>query len=110
MKRNDHNIIGVDYGILANDSYIKVVKNAPLVGTGVAMALDEMVKSGFNPEKLHIVGHSMGSQVAGHVGRKATFQVPRITGKILYQQILLQFFLCAYRYDIKTLADYEILR
>ncbi|RLU19237.1 hypothetical protein DMN91_007794 [Ooceraea biroi] len=80
LKRNDHNVIGVDYGVLANDSYMTVVKNAPIVGAGVAMALNEMVNSGFNPEKLHIVGHSMGGQVAGYIGRKVSFQISRITG------------------------------
>lgn len=106
MKRNDHNVIGVDYGILANDSYINVVGNARVVGAGVAMALDEMVKSGFNPEKLHIVGHSMGGQVAGYVGRGVGFQIRRITGEIplikfLINRFCFTFVDIAYNYDIR---------
>lgn len=65
---------------MANNSYTKVVQNAAHVGTAIAAALDKMVQSGFDSEKLHIVGHSMGSQVAGHVGRKVSFEIPRITG------------------------------
>jgi hypothetical protein len=74
--------MGVDYGILANDSYISLVKNAPRIGADIAKALDEMVKSGFDSEKLHVVGHSMGGQIAGNIGRKVSFKIPRITGKI----------------------------
>ncbi|XP_011695073.1 PREDICTED: phospholipase A1 member A [Wasmannia auropunctata] len=80
LKRNDHNIIGVDYSQLANDSYVTVVINAPHVADALVTALDEMAKSGFDTEKLHIVGHSMGSQISGYIGRKVSFQVPRITG------------------------------
>ncbi|KAH0954067.1 hypothetical protein HN011_009505 [Eciton burchellii] len=80
LKRNDHNVMGVDYGILANDSYISLVKNAPRIGADIAKALDEMVKSGFDSEKLHVVGHSMGGQIAGNIGRKVSFKIPRITG------------------------------
>jgi pancreatic triacylglycerol lipase len=87
LKRNDHNIIGLDYRDIARDNYVKVAENIPRVGDVVASALEEMVKSGFNKEKLHIVGHSMGGQVAGYIGRKINFQIPRITGESL--QILL---------------------
>jgi len=74
--------MGVDYGLLANGSYISLVKNAPFIGADIAKALDEMVKSGFDSEKLQVVGHSMGSQIAGYIGRKVSFKIPRITGKI----------------------------
>ncbi|XP_012533657.1 lipase member H-A [Monomorium pharaonis] len=80
LKRSDHNIIGVDYRKLANESYLKVARNAPRVANVLVTFLDKMVKSNFDTEKLHIVGHSMGSQIAGYVGRKVNFQIPRITG------------------------------
>ncbi|XP_011175763.2 lipase member H-B [Solenopsis invicta] len=80
LKRNDHNIIGVDYRKLANESYLKVARNAPRVADALVMFLDKMIKSGFDKEKLHIVGHSMGSQISGYVGRKVSFEIPRITG------------------------------
>lgn len=80
LKRNDHNIIGVDYGKLVSDSYIKAVKNVPRVAAVLTKILNKMVESGFDSEKLHIVAHSLGSQVAGHIGRNVSFQIPRITG------------------------------
>ncbi|XP_039313434.1 pancreatic triacylglycerol lipase isoform X2 [Solenopsis invicta] len=79
LERNDHNIIGLDYRDIASDNYVKVAENIPHVGDVVASTLEEMVKSGFDMEKFHIVGHSMGGQVAGYIGRKIKYQIPRIT-------------------------------
>lgn len=81
LKRNDHNVIAVSYAEMANESYPKLVKNIVRVGTVIAAALDNLVELDFDPEKLHIIGHSMGSHVAGHIGRLVNFQVPRITGE-----------------------------
>ncbi|KYN02692.1 Pancreatic triacylglycerol lipase, partial [Cyphomyrmex costatus] len=80
LKRNDHNIIAVDYGKLANDSYVTVTRNAPRIANVLTMILDKMAKLDFDTEKLHVVGHSMGSQIAGYIGRKVNFKIPRITG------------------------------
>ncbi|CAL1689093.1 unnamed protein product [Lasius platythorax] len=80
LKRNDHNVIGVDYGKLVNDSYMRAVINAPYIAAALAMTLDKLVESGFDSEKLHIVSHSLGSQIAGYIGRNVSFQIPRITG------------------------------
>ncbi|XP_014483301.1 PREDICTED: lipase member H-A-like [Dinoponera quadriceps] len=80
LKRNDHNIIAVSYAELANESYTKVVMSTAPIGAALALVLDNMVQTGFDPEKLYIVGHSMGGQIAGYVGRKVSFQLSRITG------------------------------
>jgi len=81
LKRNDHNVIGVDYGKVANDSYPLVARNAFNVGTTIVETLNKLVTLGFDPEKFHIVGHSMGAQIAGNIGRRVSFKIPRITGK-----------------------------
>lgn len=73
-------MIGLDYGNLANATYTKVVRNIGAIGTMLATSLDKMVQSGFDPEKFHIVGHSMGAQIAGNTGRKMNFKISRITG------------------------------
>ncbi|XP_070162078.1 lipase member H-A-like [Polyergus mexicanus] len=80
LKRNDHNVIAVDYGKLVSDSYMKAVRNAPRIAAALTVTLDKMITSGFDSEKLHIVSHSLGSQVAGYIGRSVSFQIPRITG------------------------------
>jgi len=81
LKRNDHNIIAVDYSKFANDSYVTVARNAPHVANALTMILDKMTKVDFDTEKLHIIGHSMGSQISGYIGRKVNFKIPRITGE-----------------------------
>ncbi|XP_050451498.1 phospholipase A1 member A-like [Cataglyphis hispanica] len=80
LKRNDHNIIAVDYGKLVSHSYLKAVRNVPNVAAALTVTLNNMIASGFNSEKLHIVSHSLGSQIAGYIGRSVSFQIPRITG------------------------------
>lgn len=70
----------MDYGKIANNSYINVAANVPRVGDVLAKALDQMKEAGFDTKRLHIVAHSMGSQVAGFIGRKVNFRIPRITG------------------------------
>ncbi|KAL6436730.1 hypothetical protein ACFW04_004868 [Cataglyphis niger] len=80
LKRNDHNIIAVDYGKLVSNSYLNAVRNVPNVAAALTVTLDNMIVSGLDSEKLHIVSHSLGSQVAGYIGRSVSFQIPRITG------------------------------
>ncbi|XP_036149306.1 pancreatic triacylglycerol lipase-like [Monomorium pharaonis] len=80
LKRNDHNIIGVDYRNLAKDLYPIAVEHVSRVGDAVTTALNKMVESGFDTKKLHIVGHSLGAQVSSYIGKKVNFQIPRITG------------------------------
>jgi len=72
--------MAVDYGKLANDSYSVVARNAFHVADVLTMILDKMAKSGFDTEKLHIIGYSLGSHIAGYIGKKVSFQIPRITG------------------------------
>ncbi|XP_011150248.2 lipase member H-B [Harpegnathos saltator] len=80
LNQDNHNTIALSYAKLANGTYTKVVKNIVQVGAVVALFLDNMEKTGFNTEKLHIVGHSMGAHVASYISRKVNFSVPRITG------------------------------
>ncbi|KAL0119584.1 hypothetical protein PUN28_007790 [Cardiocondyla obscurior] len=80
LKRNDHNTIAVDYGILANNTYVSLLINAPRIGNVLATALEQMKFSGLDTERLHIVAHSMGSQISGYLGRNVSFSIPRITG------------------------------
>lgn len=57
------------------------MKNAFNVAIALVETLDKLVALDFDPGKLHIVGHSMGAQIAGRVGRRVNFEIPRITGK-----------------------------
>ncbi|XP_058796347.1 lipase member H-like [Phymastichus coffea] len=79
-ERGDHNVIATDWRRLAGQSYPSVAGSARLVGRALAGAVDEMVGKGLPPRTIHVVGHSMGAQVAGQLGRHASFQLSRITG------------------------------
>ncbi|XP_047345078.1 pancreatic triacylglycerol lipase-like isoform X2 [Vespa velutina] len=79
LQRKDHNILIVDYRNISKLQYVEVVLAAKFVGYALALALNKMVLAGLNSEKLHIVSHSLGSQIAGHIGKSTSFKIPRIT-------------------------------
>ncbi|KAI4491879.1 hypothetical protein M0804_003271 [Polistes exclamans] len=80
LERNDHNILAVDYRNISKLNYLEVKMNVRFVGYALALALNKMVVAGLNPNNLHIVGFSMGGQIAGHIRELTIFQIPRITG------------------------------
>lgn len=54
----------------------------------MANALNGIVDRGVDPEKIHIIGHSLGAQLAAKIGRKTKFKIPRITGIIHFSKKL----------------------
>ncbi|ALC39869.1 CG17292 [Drosophila busckii] len=71
LERNDTNLIVLDWGELADGNYIfDAVVNAKQLGPELAKVLLEMFDHGLDIEKLHIVGHSLGGQMAGIIGRE----------------------------------------
>lgn len=50
----------------------------------MADALNSIVDKGVNPEKIHIIGHSLGAHLAAKISRKTKFKIPRITGVIQF--------------------------
>lgn len=56
------------------------------MGEITAAALVDLIAAGLNIDTLHLVGHSLGSHVAGHIGRnviwfsKGVLTIPRISG------------------------------
>ncbi|EFN88821.1 Pancreatic triacylglycerol lipase [Harpegnathos saltator] len=106
LNQDNHNTIALSYAKLANGTYTKVVKNIVQVGAVVALFLDNMEKTGFNTEKLHIVGHSMGAHVASYISRKVNFSVPRITGR--YKLLTSRFGSMITYANIRSTNDREI--
>ncbi|XP_034943861.1 pancreatic triacylglycerol lipase-like isoform X2 [Chelonus insularis] len=80
LARQDHNILAVDWSVLARENYFQVVSHVEDVGTQVANAITSMLAAGIPLGTIHIIGHSMGAQIAGAVGRKCHFKLSRITG------------------------------
>ena len=65
-------MVAVDWSKLATwDNYPQAASNSILVGEHVGKILSNLIrKTGLNPKNIHIVGHSLGSHVSGHIGRE----------------------------------------
>lgn len=46
----------------------------------MADALDDMIENGVNFKKIHIIGISLGAELAGIIGRNMNYKIGRITG------------------------------
>ncbi|XP_046617093.1 pancreatic triacylglycerol lipase-like [Neodiprion virginianus] len=79
-KRNDHNVILANYEDIATRSYPFAALSVPGVGYTLAQAFNELVENALDSSTLHVVSHSLGSQISGFFGKCASFSVPRITG------------------------------
>ncbi|XP_063241638.1 pancreatic triacylglycerol lipase-like [Bacillus rossius redtenbacheri] len=83
LKKHPYNVISVDYGPLARDGcYIQATYNVDLVGNCTAQMIDYLVDQGAaRLEDFHVIGFSLGGQVAGQVGRfLKSGQLQRVTG------------------------------
>lgn len=70
QKRNDHNLIILDWTQLADGNYLlEAVPNCKKLGHKLATVILAMINSGLDVDKLHLVGHSLGGQLAGYAGR-----------------------------------------
>ena len=78
----------MDWGPLATiDNYFTACFNTPRVGcyAGKELVVDILVRAlGQDPDKIHVIGHSLGAHVAGHLGRTVqeylSLKIGRITG------------------------------
>ncbi|XP_059472437.1 pancreatic lipase-related protein 3-like isoform X2 [Neocloeon triangulifer] len=84
FDREDVNIFSVDWSNGAKGpNYLRAVANAELVARQLAHLILEMIAMGSNPKQIHIIGFSLGAQVAGMAGaevQKEGFKIGRITG------------------------------
>lgn len=74
-------MIAVGYEEIAAENYVLVAASTPQVGKAIAKAIDDLVNRGLYSKYIHVVGHSLGGQVAGYVGRYVVNKLPRITGR-----------------------------
>ncbi len=72
LRAGDYNVVAVDWSKLASwDNYPQAASNTILVGEHVGEMLSDLIrKTGLNPKNIHIIGHSLGSHVSGHIGRQ----------------------------------------
>ncbi|XP_067621841.1 lipase member H-A isoform X2 [Eurosta solidaginis] len=71
LKRKDINLIVLDWGELADGNYMfDAVVNCGQIGSVLAKNLLAMFELGLDINSFHIVGHSLGGQMAGIIGRE----------------------------------------
>ncbi|XP_045464528.1 pancreatic lipase-related protein 2-like [Harmonia axyridis] len=82
LQRGDHNIILLNAPRLeAGPWYLTAARNTEVVGRYTAMFIDYLVSRGMYLPSLHLVGLSLGAQMAGVCGQNVrSGRVTRITG------------------------------
>ncbi|KAI4557808.1 hypothetical protein MJG53_018561 [Ovis ammon polii x Ovis aries] len=75
------NCICVDWEHGAWTEYTQAVHNTRVVGAEIAFFVQGLsTELGYGPENVHLIGHSLGAQLAAEAGRRLGGQVGRITG------------------------------
>ncbi|XP_043255836.1 lipase member H-like [Colletes gigas] len=80
LEKGDVNVILVDWGEIAIDlNYVYVASQVSVIGKAVAESLEKLAKL-IDLNTLHVIGHSLGAHIAGHIGRFVNITLNRITG------------------------------
>ncbi|XP_022095919.1 pancreatic triacylglycerol lipase-like [Acanthaster planci] len=87
LKKGDFNVIGVDWekGATAGfivSGYCQARQNIRVVARQIANLIKKMQSSfsEFDLDDVHIIGHSLGGQMAGYVGEEFGGKIGRISG------------------------------
>ncbi|KAK3592298.1 hypothetical protein CHS0354_030440 [Potamilus streckersoni] len=80
LKKEDCNVIAVDWGDGAWLPYTRAVANTRIVGAEIALLINFLVQGEETLfQRIHLIGHSLGAHVAGYVGERI-HGLGRITG------------------------------
>ncbi|XP_031341246.1 phospholipase A1-like [Photinus pyralis] len=83
LKRYDANVIAIDWSAYSKDYYANVYCNLPRIAQTVAQFLCKAdYEHNIEIRDLHMVGHSMGGQLAGLIGQETKAQCSKILGRI----------------------------
>ncbi|XP_012873228.1 PREDICTED: pancreatic triacylglycerol lipase-like [Dipodomys ordii] len=75
------NCICVDWKGGSRTGYTQATQNTRVVGAEVAYFVDVLRSQfGYSPSNVHLIGHSLGSHIAGEAGRRTNGAIGRITG------------------------------
>ncbi|KAG8230214.1 hypothetical protein J437_LFUL009276 [Ladona fulva] len=84
LKKDDVNVVTVDWIGGSGPTYTQAVSNIRQVGVMTAHLIKMLMEEGgVNPEKIQLIGHSLGSHLFGYVGHKMKefgARIGRITG------------------------------
>lgn len=73
-------VVLVDYGNISSCNYERTVEE---IVPSVGIYLAEFIRSyDLDPNKIELVGHSLGAHVAGYTGASMNGTIFRITGKV----------------------------
>lgn len=80
LKKDDWNVITVDWAGGSLPLYTQATANTRLVGLELAHFLNHLVSHfGLDPGHVHMIGHSLGAHTAGYAGERVP-GIARITG------------------------------
>ncbi|KAL0811655.1 hypothetical protein ABMA28_009105 [Loxostege sticticalis] len=84
FKKGMYNVLALDGSSLIHWLYLRSTSYVRFIGEKLGETLADMLKAGYNPLNLHIIGHSLGAHIAGFTGKQFTrltgLRVGRITG------------------------------
>lgn len=69
LERGGYNIIAVNWESMASKIYPTAMMSISHLGAHLADGLLSMFDEGLSLNSFHIVGHSLGAQLSGHIGR-----------------------------------------
>ena len=82
LRVEDLNVITVDWRKGADYPYAQAASNCQIAGAEIAKLIKILVsKNGANIDDFHLIGHSLGSHVAGYAGERLE-NLGRITGLV----------------------------
>jgi len=81
LEVGDYNVIVVDWSKGNQLPYTQATANTQVVGAELARLVNTLInRHGISADNFHIIGHSLGSHIAGYAGSRITGLVGRITG------------------------------
>lgn len=87
LKAGNYNVILVDWSpMTVMPWYTNAVENLPVAARFIARFLRFLVANGYQARLIHLIGFSLGAEVAGFVGKQLLewgVVLPRITGKLV---------------------------
>ncbi|XP_054711665.1 pancreatic triacylglycerol lipase-like [Uloborus diversus] len=73
LKSENSNVFLIDWSGGDGPLYEQAVANTRIVGAEIALFIKHLQsRTGMSPESVHIIGHSLGSHIAGYAGKNLT--------------------------------------
>jgi pimeloyl-ACP methyl ester carboxylesterase len=85
IARGGHNFIVIDWSAYSQGNYLnEVVPKIGNVAISIGTAIINLIKGGLSDTKIHLIGHSIGGQLSGFIGKyvqaNSPYKIQRITG------------------------------